>query len=318
MGAGVAEAGPAVTRKGSVLPAALASALAFGLPLLLPPLAFLAAAAGLPLAASRVRSGRGLALLATGLAALLVALAVSPGAALAFVVLLAVPALLLAESAALGHGLLRGCGVAFLWLALPVAGAILADGPALAQRMLEPVKLYSSPDFLEAMRRSGVPAERVEELAEQFGALAGALAVVYPAVLLIAAGLLVLANAAALRFYLARRAPEAAGPPEFETLRWPLGLSVGFVGAGLLVLLEPARSLAYNGLLLLAFCYALQGLAVVAYYARRLAGPPLLRGALVLLVLVNPWAPQLLALMGLFDTWLELRRYADPPKEEGA
>ncbi len=51
----------------------------------------------------------------------------------------------------------------------------------------------------------------------------------------------------------------------------------------------------------------------MAFYARRLAAPPFLRAAVVLLVLVNPWAPQILALMGLFDIWLDLRKYAEPP-----
>ena len=72
------------------------------------------------------------------------------------------------------------------------------------------------------------------------------------------------------------------------------------------------------GVAILAFFFALQGLAVVAFYARRLAAPPILRAAVVLLVLVNPWAPQILALMGLFDIWLDLRKYAEPPAEAGA
>lgn len=299
-----------------VLPAALASALLFGLPLLVPPLSLLAAGSALPVALLRVRAGRPIGLLGAGLAAAFVAATLSVGAAVAFLLLLATPALLIAESAARGGGLLRGSGHAFLWLTLPLAAALIDDAPGLAERMLRPLALYSSPEFLDSLRASGLPAERVDEWAAQFEALRGALAVVYPAVLTIAAGLLVLGNAALLRVLLARRSPEAPG--EFERLRWPVGLSAAFVASGLLVLLETVRPVAYNLLLVVAFCYALQGLAVVSYYARRLAGPPVLRAALVLLVLVNPWAPQLLALVGLFDTWLELRRFADPPKEDGA
>ena len=50
-------------------------------------------------------------------------------------------------------------------------------------------------------------------------------------------------------------------------------------------------------------------------YARRLAGPPLLRVAVLVLVLANPWAPQILALLGLFDNWLDFRKWAEPPSE---
>ena len=46
---------------------------------------------------------------------------------------------------------------------------------------------------------------------------------------------------------------------------------------------------------------------------RRLAGPPLFRAGLAALVLLNPWASQMLVLLGLFDQWADFRRWADPP-----
>ena len=125
--------------------------------------------------------------------------------------------------------------------------------------------------------------------------------------------LVVLANAALLRSYLARRDPGWLEGGEFERVRWPLVLPVAFVAAGASVALEPLRPAGYNVLLILAFFFALQGLAVVSYYARRLAAPPLLRGAVLVLVLINPWAPQILALLGLFDNWFNFRRWAEPP-----
>jgi len=60
-----------------------------------------------------------------------------------------------------------------------------------------------------------------------------------------------------------------------------------------------------------------QGLAVAAFYARRLAGPPFLRVAVVVLVLVNPWAPQILALLAeirdLLKSQAEARKQPAPP-----
>ena len=90
-----------------------------------------------------------------------------------------------------------------------------------------------------------------------------------------------------------------------------------FVLSGAAVAWPLARPAAYNLLLVVAFFFALQGLAVVAFYARRLAGPPLLRAAVLVLVLANPWAPQILALLGLFDNWFDFRRWAEPPPGEG-
>ena len=53
-----------------------------------------------------------------------------------------------------------------------------------------------------------------------------------------------------------------------------LALPVSFVLAGAAVAVPALQPLAYNVLLVLAFFFGLQGLAVVLFYARRLAGPP--------------------------------------------
>jgi hypothetical protein len=33
----------------------------------------------------------------------------------------------------------------------------------------------------------------------------------------------------------------------------------------------------------------------------------------MVLVLINPWAPQILGLLGLFDMWFDFRKWAEPP-----
>src|SRR6185503_9032719 len=135
----------------------------------------------------------------------------------------------------------------------------------------------------------GLPVEQVEAWTRWFQVLRDVLTVVYPATYVIGGALLVLANGTLLRMYLARRDPGWLEGGEFEGIRWPIGLAIAFVLAGFGVALAPLRPVAYNVLLVLTFFLALQGLAVVAFYARRLAAPPLFRAAVVILVLVNPW-----------------------------
>jgi hypothetical protein len=170
---------------------------------------------------------------------------------------------------------------------------------------------------LQELTGGGMPPERLAEFKEQVGMLHDALAVVYPAAWVIAAAVLVAANAALLRLYLLRRDPGWLEDGEFERVRFPLPLVVGFVLSGAAVALPLARPVAYNVLLVVAFFFALQGLAVVGFYARRLAAPPLLRALALMLVLANPWAPQILALLGLFDNWFDFRRWAEPPTQQG-
>jgi hypothetical protein len=302
-------------RLGSLLGAGVAAAGLFAAPQFAPILAPRALVSPLPLVLQRLAGGAGGALLATMLAASLVGAIVAPGPAAGFLAVLAVPALLLGESLARGRGLLRGCGWAFALLVVETAVALAFASRVMADRVLSPLDHLTSAAFLQELRSGGVPPERVTVWAEQVGELRGALAIVFPAFYVIGSAVLVIANAALLRLYLSRRDPGWLEDGEFERVRWPLGLVVTFVVAGAAVALPTARPVAYNVLLVTAFFFALQGLAVVGFYARRLAGPPLLKAVVVLLVLANPWAPQILGLLGLFDNWFDFRKWAELPPE---
>jgi hypothetical protein len=306
-------------RGGGLVGAGLGSALLFASALVLPALGprfvalvVVAMAAPLPLALQRLRGGLGGAVLAALLAAGLLGAIFSGGLAVAYLLIAAAPGLLMAESLARGRGLLRGCGWAFGLLAAEAGLGLFFVG-AEVPRLLDVYGQQQAAD-IESLRARGLPAPALDELEAQLETAQRVARVVYPGLAIISCALMVLANAVLLRAYLARRDPGWLDEGEFESVRWPLGLSVLFVLGGAAVALPELRVVGFNIVLVVAFFYALQGLAIVAFYARRLAGPPLLRLALTVLVLLNPWAPWMLALLGLFDTWWDLRRWAAPPE----
>jgi len=301
-------------RTSGVLGAAVVSTLVFSAAMAVPFLGLLGIVSPLPIIVLRIRGSLGAALLSTLLAAGTIGAVFTPGLALLYLALLAIPGLLMGEAMARGRGLRKGCVWAAVLLSVEIGAALLFSGPELSAGMLARIDQFRSPESLAEMRSSGLTDERVEDIAQQFLWMRNVLAVVYPAAFLIMGALIVITNAALLGGYLARRDPGWLDGGEFEDIRWPLGLSMAFVLAGLAVLAPVLRPAAYNVLLVLAFFYALQGFAVVAYYARRLAAPPLLRIAVMVLVLVNPWAPQILGLIGLFDTWFDFRKWAQPPE----
>jgi len=303
-------------RTGGVLGAAFGAAFLYSVSLAHPLLGLCAGIAPFPLLVVRLRSGLAGGAMATLLASALLGAIFSPGHALMFLAAWAIPVGLIGEAMARGRGLLKGCGWAFGLLAAEILVALFFAGPVLEARALRPFDHLRSAPFLEEMRSGGMPAEQIEAWTEQVASMHDVMAVVYPAAYIIMAALMVLANAALLRSYLARRDPGWLEGGEFEGLRWPIGLAVVFVASGLAVAAPALRAAGYNVLLVLAFFFVLQGLAVVAYYANRLAGPPVLRAAVLVLVLVNPWAPQILALLGLFDMWFDFRKWAEPPERE--
>jgi hypothetical protein len=302
-------------RLGGLLGAGLLSALLFASAVLPPPLSGLSLVSPVPLAIHRLQGGAGSAWLAGILSAALVAAATAPAAGLVFLGLLALPVLLLAEAMARGRGQLRGCAWAFFVLVGFVGVSLAASPTGVADWMLAAYDTGHAA-FLAQVRQGGMPPDKLAEWQELVARGRAALAVVYPALLVIAAAVLVASNAMLIRLYLMRRDPGWLEDGEFERVRFPLPLVMAFVLSGAAVALPLARPVAYNVLLVVAFFFALQGLAVVGFYARRLAAPPIVRGLALTLVLVNPWAPQMLGLLGLFDNFFDFRRFAEPPPSE--
>ncbi len=307
--------GPLPRAGSGIVGAGLASALLFSIAYIMPVLALASTLAPVPLTVHRLARGFGNGALAALFAVAIVTWLFSPGRALAFLVVLVLPGMLIGEAVARGRGLRRGAAWAFLLLAGEVAAALVFAGPRMAQGVLEPIEEWRSPQFLAEMR-TRLPAESVEQWAEQAATFHRAMQVVYPGAFFVLAAVMVLVNAALVRAYLARRDPGWLEGGEFEGLRLSLLVPMLFVLGGVMVAWLPLRNVGYNVVLVTAFFFAVQGLAVVAYYAHRLAGPPFLRAGLLILVLLNPWAPQILALIGLFDTWADFRRWADPPAPE--
>jgi len=305
-------------RAGGMLGAALAAVLLFSVVYVAPVLWIVATVAPFPLAVHRLNRGLANGLLATFLAATFVAWLFTPLQAAKFLLVLVLPGLLIVEAVVRGRGLRRGAAWAFLALAAETTAALLVLGPRMASGILAHLDEFRSPQFLaELQKQMQWPQQRVDEIAESATALHSAMEVVYPGAFFVLAAMMVLLNAALIRAYLARRDPAWLDGSEFEGLRFSLALPALFVMGGALVAFVPLRAVGYNAVLVTAFFFAVQGLAVVAYFAHRLAGPLFLRVGLLGLVLLNPWAPHILALLGLFDAWADFRRWADPPAPEG-
>jgi hypothetical protein len=301
---------------GRTLFAAGFSALLYAAPLVLPPLFLLSALAPFPLAVQRLRGTFATAMVATLAATALIAIAFSPGHALVYLVMRAVPGLVLGEAMARGRGLRRATGWAVVVMGAQSSLLLLFAHQDIAQGLLTVWDEMRSVQFLDSMRNAGLPPETIDAWVEGISQWRRAMEVLYPSVFLIAGAMMVLANAWLLRTYLARRDPGWLEGGEFEGLRWPVGMAVAFVAAGAAVTSPVLRPAAYNALLVLAFLFALQGLAVVVYYIHRLAAPPFLRLVVLALVILNPWASQILALAGLFDIFIDFRKWAEPPVEE--
>jgi hypothetical protein len=201
-------------------------------------------------------------------------------------------------------------------VSIGVALALLTSGGPMLAEIQAAIDQSRSPAVLAKMKANGIPDETITEVSEQMVVMRRAVTAVFPALCFVLAGATVLANATVLRFYLFRADPGLVDGSEFESLRWPVGLSVPFVLAGAAVAVEPLRSVGWNAAVILGFFFVLEGLAVVAFYVKRLAAPPLVVGLTLALVfaLAAPWALPIAALAGLLDMFIDFRKWALPPE----
>lgn len=132
----------------------------------------------------------------------------------------------------------------------------------------------------------------------------------WPALFVISLITLVWLNLLASHWLLRRKDPQLSPWPEFKHWRLPDHLVLLAAVAILLWLLrlEPLATVGLNLVLILAMLYFMQGLGIMSFLLAHWQLPPLLRGICYGLVLLQIYGPVLLAILGLADVHLDLRR----------
>jgi uncharacterized protein YybS (DUF2232 family) len=113
---------------------------------------------------------------------------------------------------------------------------------------------------------------------------------------------------------------QRVGYPLFgDLVRWatPEWLIWGLLvaGFGLFIPVAPLGTIALDCFVCVVAVYFCQGLAVMAFYFKVLAMPPLARGLIYFVTVVQPVLAALVCAVGVFDLWIDFRRLK-PPSEE--
>jgi len=93
-----------------------------------------------------------------------------------------------------------------------------------------------------------------------------------------------------------------------EWLVWPLLVS----GFGWFIPLPPLTTIALDCFVCIVGIYFCQGLAIMAFYFKRLGMPPLARGLIYFVTLAQPVLTALVGAAGVFDLWVDFRRLKTP------
>jgi uncharacterized protein YybS (DUF2232 family) len=174
--------------------------------------------------------------------------------------------------------------------------------PYLVQTILENAKLYAE---------MGVPAEQINLIRDNARQIATLFINILPALSLVSMALCIWLNLLAAKAIFYR---QRLYFPDFGDLaKWkaPEKLVWMVIGSGG-VLLIPDVGVYYVGLNLLLLClfvYLLQGLAIVSYFFRSRNIPIILRSIFYALLIFQQIIILLVIALGLFDLWLDFRKF---------
>jgi hypothetical protein len=265
----------------------------------------------LPLFVAGLWLGAGAAALA-GVSATLLLLATNDlwGAAI-FAALNAVPVAILVRQALLAR---RGSDGSLVWYPPGLLTAWLT-GLAIVG-MAGALLLLGGPHSLEAALRT-VIAEALDRLAREplpeRDQIAAALAVMVPGIIAASWMLTTIGNAALAQGLLARFGANWRPSPDLAGLGLPLWMpaALGVATAATLFAGAP-RFIGINLMIALFVPFCLAGLAVLHAAARRLASPAMALAAFYTTAMLFGWPFLVVAVVGLLESWLGLRRRLAP------
>jgi uncharacterized protein YybS (DUF2232 family) len=225
-----------------------------------------------------------------------------------------IPCLGLPERWSIGAG--AAGGMLTVLVMLVVAAGALGAGPWEMWRAQWRAEMATVLDMYRSMDLAPATLKQIEDGLKMAGRVVLRLA---PGILATVSLLVAWLNLLAAR-RLSRRLGGMAPGEDLTLYRTPEPLVWVLIAGGALMVLGSGWVFwaGANLVLLMGVLYFFQGLAVIDFWLRAKNAPMLLRGALYLLVALEFYVAAILAAVGLFDIWLNLRRrgVTPPPESE--
>jgi len=197
-------------------------------------------------------------------------------------------------------------GVQLVGLGVVAVAVWLAGGPSPTEQLLRGVDTVLTV-VAARLAEQGGGAASVEQL---LGAVRQVVARTYPALLFTNLAVVNIVNLQLLRPLLVATGQRTPGPPFPRRWRLPDRLGWGVV-VGIVALrtgIGPLQVVGANLLFLLLFLFTVQGFGLLSHLLHRARVPVILRGLLYALLLISIQLYPLIAVAGLVEGWLDVRR----------
>jgi uncharacterized protein YybS (DUF2232 family) len=181
----------------------------------------------------------------------------------------------------------------------------------IAGNIQESIKIYAKFDL---------PPEQADILKENARGITHFLAMIYPALVLAAFSFTVWVNVLSARYFFDRNGVSYPSFGDLTCWKAPDKTVWFFIAGGLIALLS-AGDLIYIGLNLLVICtfvYLMQGLSIIGFLFKQKKVPPFAAFIFYFLIFIQQYILLLVVAVGLFDLWVDFRKYIKPLKERPA
>jgi uncharacterized protein YybS (DUF2232 family) len=175
-------------------------------------------------------------------------------------------------------------------------------------------------EYVKVYESSGLDQEKLAQIKQAFSLLSKLIARIYPAIIIIGTGLLVWINVVLSKPLF--RMGKVKYPSFADADKWcaPELLVWGIIGSGFALFLPATgiRFIAENVLLVLFVIYVFHGLSITMFFFNKRAMPRWARIGIYALIILQQLFLILLAVVGLFDQWVDfrkLRKKTDPELE---
>jgi len=198
---------------------------------------------------------------------------------------------------------------------LLIFGVLILFSLGLAKNMgpFELVKSYFQVNLKESMttyENLGWDEAKIKQFEEYAKILVNIMARIYPSLMIIGAGFVVWLNMILSRHLFRLRNLKYPDFAPMDRWRAPEHLVWGVIGAGFSLFLpvSSVKSVGINVLLVLLVVYVFQGLSIILFFLNKYRVPSWIRVGIYLLILLQQIFLIGLAMVGLFDQWIDFRK----------
>ncbi len=158
--------------------------------------------------------------------------------------------------------------------------------------------------------KGGLEPEKVANLKEFGSIFLNLFKKIYPAIAVISAGLIVWLNVVISKPLFRIKGVRYPDLGRADMWRAPESLVWGLIAAGFAMLLpiSALNSAALNALIIITVIYMFNGLSIVLFLFKKYNVPALTRYVIYLIILLQQLSIIILALMGIFDQWIDFRK----------